>query len=346
MAKPKRTQQRQGAAGTPSGTGQNARRQGSDATKTGSSGTISRTNGHDTRLAQIRARAGGQPPARQARKRGRKQSWWQGKWTVIATVVAVVVLVGIFVAISRNGGTSGLPNSKPAAASVVKQVTGVSDKVIASVGTGGVQNPVTPLTGQPALTGAGGKPAVVYIGAEYCPYCAAKRWSMIMALSRFGTFSNLQYSWSSDTDVYPQTPTFTFYGSTYTSKYIDFQPVEETTRDSSQILQTPTSAQQHLIDTYDTPQYVGGSTSGGIPFVDFGNKYLSLGPGYDPQLLSGLTHEQIAAKLSNPNDPVTLAIVGNANYLTATICTLTNNQPSSVCTSPTIKQIEATVKGG
>ena len=29
------------------------------------------------------------------------------------------------------------------------------------------------------------------MGAEYCPYCAAQRWAMIVALSRFGTFSGL-----------------------------------------------------------------------------------------------------------------------------------------------------------
>jgi hypothetical protein len=32
---------------------------------------------------------------------------------------------------------------------------------------------------------------MLYIGAEYCPYCAAERWPLVMALSKFGTFSNL-----------------------------------------------------------------------------------------------------------------------------------------------------------
>ena len=266
---------------------------------------------------------------------------------LFGTIGVVAALVIVFIVLSRNPGSqSSLPNSKPAAPEVVKQVTGVSAQTFSTVGTGGTQNPITPLTGQPALTGKDGKPAVVYIGADYCPYCAAKRWSMVVALSRFGTFSNLNYTWSADApEVYPQTATFTFHGSTYTSQYIDFQPVEETTRDSNQILDKPTSQQQKLIDTYDTPQYIGGSTAGGIPFMDFANKYLSVGPGYNPQLLSGLTHAQIASKLSNPNDPVTLAIVGNANYLTAAICDVTNNQPQDVCSTPTIQQIEKQIKG-
>ena len=76
---------------------------------------------------------------------------------------------------------------------------------------------------------ANGKPQVFYDGAEYCPFCAAARWGMIVSLSRFGTFSGLKTVHSSTTDNPPNIPTWTFYGSTYTSKYINFTPVEETT---------------------------------------------------------------------------------------------------------------------
>ena len=37
-----------------------------------------------------------------------------------------------------------------------------------------------------ALTEAG-LPEMLYMGAEYCPFCAAERWAMVMALSKFGT---------------------------------------------------------------------------------------------------------------------------------------------------------------
>ena len=43
------------------------------------------------------------------------------------------------------------------------------------------------------LLTADGKPLVLYVGAEYCPYCAAERCAMVQALSRFGTFSNLTF---------------------------------------------------------------------------------------------------------------------------------------------------------
>lgn len=168
---------------------------------------------------------------------------------------------------------------------------------------------------------------------------------MIIALSRFGTFSNLHLTTSSSTDIYPDTPTFTFYGSSYTSKYIDFQSVEETTRDQT-ALQSPTDQQQKLLTTYDTSQYVGSNLANGIPFIDFGNQYVQVSSGYSPQVLTGLTQQDIASKLSNPNDPVTQQIVGEANYLTAAICKLTNNQPGNVCTAAPMPQVVAQLPKG
>jgi hypothetical protein len=73
---------------------------------------------------------------------------------------------------------------------------------------------------------ANGKPLVVYVGAEYCPYCAAERWAAVIALSRFGTFSGLGQTHSSSTDVYPNTATLSFHGASYTSQYLQFQGVE------------------------------------------------------------------------------------------------------------------------
>jgi hypothetical protein len=57
-----------------------------------------------------------------------------------------------------------------------------------------------PVSATDAVAG-GGKPEVLYIGAEYCPYCGTERWSMIVALSRFGTFRGLKEIRSSPTDV-------------------------------------------------------------------------------------------------------------------------------------------------
>ncbi len=49
-----------------------------------------------------------------------------------------------------------------------------------AIGKGTNVGALIPTMGQPALT-SGGKPQIVYMGAEYCPYCAAERWAMVVA---------------------------------------------------------------------------------------------------------------------------------------------------------------------
>lgn len=282
------------------------------------------------------------------RRRYQKKPWWkQNNIPIFGTIGVVLVLILIFVFVA-NRPSGGASTGQVAPASVVNPVTNVSAQVISTVGTGGVPNPIKAI---PPSAGGGnlvtnGKPTVLYMGAEYCPYCAAERWSMIVALSRFGTFSSLHLTTSSSSDVYADTPTFTFYGSSYTSKYIDFQSVEETTRDQNTTLQTPTTQQNNLLTTYDVPQYIGGTTSGAIPFVDFGNQYAVSGAGFSPQILSGQTQQDIANKLKTETDPTTQQIVGNANWITTTVCKLTNNQPGNVCTTGPIPGIEAQLPKG
>ena len=227
---------------------------------------------------------------------------------------------------ASDPGTSQLSPSVLAALSV-------SPATLAAVGGGGAEVPPSSVGGSGTiLRGADGKAEVAYVGAEYCPYCAAERWALAVALSRFGTFSHLSGTQSSGTDVYPDTPTLSFYGSSYSSPYVDFQPVEEATNrqvgGAYQTLQTPTAAESALLSSYD-PQ-------GSIPFVDIGNNYVINGASYSPQLLQGLSRSQIAGQLNDPSSPVAQAIDGTANYITAAICTVTGNQPSSVCNTPAI----------
>ena len=109
---------------------------------------------------------------------------------------------------------------------MVDKVTEVPAATLDTIGKGKVGRAADADDRPAAVLKADGKPLVFYMGAEYCPYCAAERWSMIIALSRFGTFSNLGQTFSSSTDVDPNTPTFSFHGATYTSKYLTFQAKE------------------------------------------------------------------------------------------------------------------------
>ncbi|HYM49220.1 MAG TPA: DUF929 family protein [Candidatus Limnocylindrales bacterium] len=220
---------------------------------------------------------------------------------------------------------------------VLKAVTSPSPAVVAAVGTGGNPVDLTRVAATTTLKDPSGKPLVVYVGAEYCPFCAAERWSLIMALARFGTFHNLSETTSSSTDVYPNTSTFTFHGASYTSPDVAFQPVEIQDR-NGQPLETPPAQVSQLFDTYDQPPYT--VTSRGIPFLDIAGRFVLKQTSYSPQVLQGLTWDQIAAALSDPNSPVTRAIVGNANTLTAAVCSVTGNQPSAACALPAIQAIE------
>ena len=95
-----------------------------------------------------------------------------------------------------------------------------------------------------------------------------------------------------------------------------------------------TAGQQALITKYDA------ANQGAIPFIDFGNKFMSVGATYDPSVLSGLSWSQIAADLQTPTSPVARSVLGAANYTTAAICGMTNDQPASACT-PAVKALRA-----
>lgn len=257
----------------------------------------------------------------------------------VVVVVAVVVALVLIKTNSTTKSSPGVSNGPTGAAltSVISQTTSVPASVLDQVGAGSGVTPPSKISGPPLTSG--GKPEVFYSGAEYCPYCAFERWAMVVSLSRFGTFSGLHTVHSSSTDVYANTPTWTFYKSSFTSRYLTFTPVEWTSNvpDSKAPLgyvplQSPTAAQQALLSKYNP----GGS----FPFVDLGNQYAITGASSNPQVLSGKTWSQIAADLHSPSSPVAQAVDGTANYMTAALCKLTNDQPASACT-PAVKALQA-----
>jgi hypothetical protein len=276
----------------------------------------------------------------------------------LAPVALVIVAIATMVVIKATGGTATAsgPASKivagsgggagngttPLPASVLEDVTSVSPSTLDAVGSpSGIATPTSTAKTSTILRGSNGKPEITYIGAEYCPYCAAERWALVVALSRFGTFSGLAATHSSTTDVYPDTQTLSFYGSTYTSAYLDFTPVEEQTNqvvgDTYGILQTPTAAENALLSKYDAAPYT--TSPGSIPFLDIGNRSIIVGASYSPQILQGLSLGTIARDLNDPSSPVAVAIDGTANQITASIVAITGDQPASVASSPAIAAI-------
>ncbi len=184
------------------------------------------------------------------------------------------------------------------------------------------------------------KSNILYIGSDACPFCAVTRWSLIIALMRFGNFTNLHYMTSSSTDIYPSTPTFTFYNSTFYSNTINFISVEEQTN-TEKSLQVPTR-QEILIfkklNVYN--QLLPHYARGGIPFIDFGNSTVSVGALVSPSLIYKQNWNIIISQIKNLNSSDSQAIIGAANIFTAEICGINNNTPLNICNQNYVKTIQ------
>ena len=283
------------------------------------------------------------PP--QARRAQQESSARQRRVVSIAAAAIIIVVVALVALrlVSSNSAGAGAPN-QPAPDSLVAQVTSLDPAIFEPVGKGSLQTMPIPIRAS-LERGPNGLPLVTYVGAEYCPFCAGERWPLIVALSRFGTFSGLELSHSSTTDVYPNTSTFSFVNATYSSPTVDFSSVELQSNVRSgngyAPLQTPTPGQESLLRTYDAAPYVPAQSAGSIPFIDFGGQYMVSGASYDVGSLRGMTQEQVAAQLTNPSSPQTQAIIGSANVLTAAICSATGDTPGNVCGQAPVKSLEA-----
>jgi len=247
--------------------------------------------------------------------------------TIVVTIVVIAVslVVGFYIAL--NSGSSALDKyiGVPVSAGDMGSLYQVSHGDYGPAGssllvTSGAGANLVTATGSPYV--ADGKPVVVYIGADYCPYCAIERWSLVMAFSRFGNFSNLHYMTSSVGDVGAgDYVTFTFTGSSYLSKYVVFHPIEQEDRGQNLIANIPSNYSAEF--------------NGAYPYVNFGNKYIMKTLLPDPTILTGKNWTQIFTDIST-NTSTGTVIKEGANAVTALICkilpsNLQDSKSSSVC---------------
>jgi hypothetical protein len=306
---------------------------------------------------QTRQSAGAQRRRASAASRRRSRKTTYGAIGIVIIIAAVFVLVDVLGGSSKpptsstNGVTSG-QDPVLAAPQMVDPVTSIPLSVYNSVGVYGAPLPQTVTKGQTPLK-SGGLPRVVYVGAEYCPYCAMARWSMVAALSRFGTFTDLKMTSSANDDG--NIPTFSFLRSTYTSPYVVFSPYESLDRDQNP-LQTVPSDVNDLYTKYDGNEQTDVAAapfnpgSVGIPFLDFGNAAVSSGdPGFldpvfdaleggGPASTTAAAAAIIASSLHDPSSAEASAIgakylIALANYYTGDICSIDGGKPASVCNS-------------
>ena len=247
---------------------------------------------------------------------------------IFVTAGVVVIALVVLVIVLTSGG-----NDKTAASSttlgagaettVVATMTSIPAATFDAVASTKATSVFKKITSD-AIT-VDGKPEVLYIGGEFCPFCAAQRWAMVAALSRFGTFTGIGLTRSAvnDGDI----ATLTFRNVKYTSQYLAFTPIENVDVNHN-VIQTPTDAQEKL--------WLAINGQASYPFIDVNGKY-AISSTFDYNLLAKLSQTEIAVNAADPATPVGKAILSSANQFAATICVATNNQPASVCDSAGVK---------
>jgi hypothetical protein len=255
----------------------------------------------------------------------------------------VVALAGAF-GLTQLGNTAHkAPATGPVhLASYFEASINVPDSTLAAVGLPASVSVPTRVT--PTVATATTNQVVSYVGAEYCPYCAIQRWALLVALSQFGTFSSLSDQvLSSSSQVYPNLASWSFIGARYTSPYFTFDPTELTSSVPDghgyyQPLEKMSAAQEVAYDHFD-PQ-------GGLPFVDLGNQFATIGASASPSVLEGLSLGQIGSFLSDPTSPVAQAVDGTANYLIAAMCTMVTGTKPSICSTSMTTQALSVLDSG
>lgn len=251
---------------------------------------------------------------------------------VILVLVIIGALVGYLIYTSQQPTIKTSILGQQISDSLYENLTTVSDTTLATVGSSvSLNTHPTAVSAAPLNLTVNGKvlPEVLYIGAEFCPNCAAERWSMVIALSKFGTFSNIEYWQSSEDGIY----TLTFANATYSSPYIAFVPIEN--ENNNHVIVNQTTPQENLLWN----QYNGES----YPFIDIGGKYVITEAQYLYTYIGSKNWTQIGSQLNNSSNSLTQLIDGAANNLIAAICKVDGGSPSSVCTQSFAQNVSFSV---
>jgi hypothetical protein len=237
----------------------------------------------------------------------------------ILAVIAVVIVLGFYLAMNNQSANDAYVG-KPVSQKVYSLLYQTSKAPYGASGS-------TYLTAVRNITGpifsTNGKPILVSATGEHCSPCSLQRWPLVMALMRFGNFTNLEYMTSSVAEG--DYSTFAFAASSYQSNYVIFQPYEVFDRAGNSLAKLPTN--------YSSANQQFGRSS--IPFLDFAGKYVISGSILpNPGILGTKNWTQIISSIQ-AGDTLGSQIKQAANVITAVICKITS-EPISVCGQDTI----------
>jgi hypothetical protein len=264
-----------------------------------------------------------------ARQRRRQQI---RRLTIIVTVVIIAVSFGVgyyLVSLANRPTSVDALIGQPVSASDMASLTRTSVQPYGPAASAGMIAQVQRYGGASFVSQ--GRPVVLYVGGEYCQFCAIQRWALVIALMRFGTFTNLHYMTTPQAEG--DYATFTFHGSSYSSSYVTFRPYEAADRNGNALESVPAN--------YSAVWQHFGS---GFPFMDFGNTNVVASSTLQPTLLTGSNWTQTIASIAS-GTPAGLQVKESANLITALICKVTQGAPTSVCDANPINTLTGSIAG-
>ena len=179
-----------------------------------------------------------------------------------------------------------------------------------------------------------GKLFVFFMGAEYCPYCAAERWSIVRSLQKFGQWDGLKQTISAARDEpFLNLPTYDFTKATYTSPHIEFVARELKDREFKP-LQKLLKTEEKLLRKFNPKKE--------IPFLLIGGRFSQIGSGFTPKIFIGHTFRQTETELKKVESEIRKTIDDEANIISALLCV--SGLPPELCKETGTAELVAQVK--
>jgi thiol-disulfide isomerase/thioredoxin len=180
-----------------------------------------------------------------------------------------------------------------------------------------------------------GKLFVFFMGAEYCPYCAAERWAIVRSLQKFGQWDGLKQTISAARDEpFLNLPTYDFTKATYTSPNIEFVAREIKDREFKP-LQKLLKTEEKLLRKFNPKRE--------IPFLLIGGRFTQIGSGFSPKIFIGHTFRQTETELKKVESEIRKTIDDEANIISALLCV--SGLPPELCkeagTAELVAQVNA-----
>ena len=176
-----------------------------------------------------------------------------------------------------------------------------------------------------------GKLLVFFMGAEYCPYCAAERWAIVRALQKYGRWSGLKQAISAARDEpFLNLPTYDLTEAAYTSPHIEFVAREIEDREFKP-LQKLLENEEKLLKQYNSEKQ--------IPFLLIGGRFMQIEAGFTPKIFIGHTFRQTETELKKAESEIRKTIDAEANIIRALLCVV--GLPAELCKETGVAELVA-----